>query len=91
MKVFQEMNYLDKEYLVGWEEIRAALRDVEKLRQSGKNAKVEIINSINTNTLRITLRSIKELDEYLNSHLRRLILDGAKEDTSSVSGRINFS
>ena len=85
--MFQEMKDLD-EYLVGWDEIRKALREVEKYRQLGQDAKVEIINSVANTTLRITLRSRKELDEYFNSHLRRLILDDCIEDTSCVSGRI---
>ena len=85
--MFQEMKNLD-EYLVGWEEIRQALKEVEKRRKQGQDAKVEIINSAANTTLRITLRSIKELDEYFKSHLRRLILDDCVEDTSCVSGRI---
>ncbi|MBN2229614.1 MAG: hypothetical protein JW779_08455 [Candidatus Thorarchaeota archaeon] len=82
------MKDLNENYMIGWEEVRMALREVERLRESGQDAKVEVINSIATTKLRITLRSEKELEEYFNSHLRRMILDGLVEDSSNVSGRI---
>jgi len=86
--MFQRIENVDEQYLSGWKDVRIALERVEKMRQAGKDARVEIINSVANTTLRITLRSIKELDEYFNSHLRRLIIDGLIEDSSCVSGRI---
>ena len=86
--VFQQTKDLKEEYLVGWNEIRAALREVERLREEGYDARVEVINSKASIILRITLRSEKELEEYFKSHLRRMILNGLAEDTSEVSGRI---
>lgn len=71
-----------------WKDVRSALDQVEKIRQTGQDARVEVINAVANTTLRITFRSTKELDEYFNSHLRRLILDGFTEDSSCVSGRI---
>lgn len=89
--MFQGIANVDEEYLVGWNEIRVALRRVEKLRREGKDARVEVINSMGNTTLRVTLRSERELEEYFNSHLRRLILNGLAEDRSCVSGRILVS
>jgi hypothetical protein len=89
--MFQEIQDSNEEYLVGWKEIRNALRRVEVLRESGQNAKVEIINSMGNTTLRVTLRSENELEEYFNSHLRQLILNGLAEDNTCVSGRIVLS
>jgi hypothetical protein len=89
--MFQRTANVDEEYLVGWNEIRVALRSIEKLRRKGKNARVEIINSMGNTTLRVTLRSENELEDYFNSHLRRLILNGLTEDRFCVSGRILVS
>jgi hypothetical protein len=82
---------VEEPFLSGWNEVRTALEQVERIRQTGKDARLEIINSVANTTLRITLRSTKELDEYFNSHLRRLILDGLMEDSSCVSGKIVIS
>jgi hypothetical protein len=86
--MFQGTENANEEYLVGWSEVRTALRRVEMLRKGGLDARVEIINSMGNTTLRLTLRSEYELEEYFNSHLRRLILNGLIEDTSCVSGRV---
>jgi len=91
--VLHELENLDGQdghYLEGWEEIRSALEHIEVIRRSGRNAKVEIENSNADTKLKITLRSIDELDEYFNSHLRQLILQGMNEDTSIVIGRIHL-
>jgi len=86
--VFQRIENVDEQYLSGWRDVRAALERVEKIRQTGQDARVEIINAVANTTLRITLRSTRELDEYFNSHLRQLVLNGLTEDSSCVSGRI---
>ena len=86
--MFHEIEILDGQYLEGWEEIRSALEHVETIRRNGVNAKVEIENSNVDTKLKVTLRSTGELDAYLNSHLRQLILQGMTEDTSRVIGRI---
>ena len=86
--MFQRIENVDEQYLSGWRDVRAALERVEKIRQTGQDARVEIINAVANTTLRITLRSTRELDEYFNSHLRQLVLNGLTEDSSCVSGRI---
>ncbi|MGY5872689.1 MAG: hypothetical protein RTV72_10620 [Candidatus Thorarchaeota archaeon] len=86
----QRIEDLDGHNLSGWEEIRSALEHVEVIRRNGKKAKVEIENSNADTKLKITLRSTEELDEYFNSHLRQLILQGQTEDTTVVTGRIHL-
>lgn len=88
--MFQRIEDLDGHYLIGWEEIRSALEHVESIRRNGQEAKVEIENSNTDTKLRFTLRSTDELDEYFNSHLRKLILHGLVEDTTVVTGRIHL-
>ncbi len=88
--MLHQLENLDGHYLEGWEEIRSALEHVEVIRRNGKKAKVEIENSNADTKLKITLRSTDELDEYFNSHLRQLILQGLSEDTTVVTGRIHL-
>lgn len=88
--MLHQLENLDGHYLEGWEEIRSALEHVEVIRRNGKKAKVEIENSNADTKLKITLRSTEELDEYFNSHLRQLILQGLSEDTTIVIGRIHL-
>lgn len=88
--MFQYIEDLDEHNLIGWEEIRSALEHVESIRREGQKAKVEIENSNTDTILRFSLRSTDELDEYFNSHLRQLILQGLIEDTTVVTGRIHL-
>jgi hypothetical protein len=88
--MFQRIEDLDGHYLEGWEEIRTALEHVEAIRRNGIPAKVEIENANADTKLKITLRSTDELDEYFNSHLRMLILQGQLEDTMTVKGIIHL-
>jgi len=88
--VLHQFENLDGHYLEGWEEIRSALEHIETIRRCGMNAKVEIENSNADTKLKITLRTTDELNEYFNSHLRQLILQGLNEDTSVVIGRIHL-
>jgi len=88
--VFQHTEDLDEHNLIGWEEIRSALEHVESIRREGREAKVEIENSNTDTILRFSLKSTDELDEYFNSHLRQLILQGLIVDTTTVTGRIHL-
>ena len=70
--------FLNKTLTV-WEDIRNALAIVEELRKgpSHSNARVEVYhNSENQVGLKVTLRSVRELDEYLNSRFNRMLLEG---------------
>jgi hypothetical protein len=70
--------FLDKTLTV-WEDIRNALAIVEELRkqQSHSNARVEMYQLSENSSLKVTFKSVRELDEYLNSRFRRMPLEGA--------------
>jgi hypothetical protein len=65
--------------LTVWEDIRNALAIVEELRKgpSHNNARVEVYqHSENQVSLKVTFRSVRELDDYLNSRFNRMLLEG---------------
>lgn len=86
--MFLQNDSIDPHYLSGWEEIRSALERVEEFRKQGRDAKVEITNSNADTILRITLRSIDELEQYFRSNLRKLLLQGADKDLSIAFGKL---
>jgi hypothetical protein len=67
--------------LSGWEDIRKALEEVEKLRKQGLDARVEIVDSRDPSGIRVTLRSFKELQEYISHRFSRMLMTGI---TSSI-------
>ena len=70
--------FLDKTLTV-WEDIRNALTIVEERRKgpTHNNARVEVYqHNEDKVSLKITFRSVRELDEYLNSRFRRMLLEG---------------
>ena len=70
--------FLNKTLTV-WEDIRNALAIVEELRKgpTHSNARVEVYQqNENQIGLKVTFRSVRELDEYLNSRFNRMLLDG---------------
>lgn len=70
--------FLNKTLTV-WEDIRNALAIVEELRKepSHRNSRVEVYHyNENKVGLKVTLRSVQELDEYLNSRFNRMLLEG---------------
>ncbi len=62
--------------LSGWEEIRKALEEVEAIRKQGLDARVEIIDCRDTSGLRVTLRSFKELQEYISHRFSKMLMTG---------------
>jgi hypothetical protein len=62
--------------LVGLDEIRVALKGVEELRQNGIDARVEILDDVNDSVLQVTLRSFKELQEFITQRYSRMLVDG---------------
>ena len=73
--------FLDKTLTV-WEDIRNALAIVEELRNGPiySNARVEVYqHSEDKVSLKVTFRTVRELDEYLNSRFNRMLLDGVGE------------
>lgn len=70
--------FLDKTLTV-WEDIRNALAIVEELHKEPPhcNARVEVFqHNENKASLKITFRSVRELDEYPNSRFNRMLLEG---------------
>ncbi|MFW9957610.1 MAG: hypothetical protein ACFFCT_06030 [Candidatus Odinarchaeota archaeon] len=68
--------YLTKAELIGLDEIRVALKEVEKLRQNGIDARVEILDCDDDSSLRVTLRSFSELQEFITQRYSRMLTDG---------------
>lgn len=62
--------------LSGWEEIRKALEEVEELRKQGFDARVELVDCRDSSGLRVTLRSFKELQEYISYRFSRMLMTG---------------
>jgi hypothetical protein len=62
--------------LIGLDEIRVALREVEELRLKGINARVEILDGEDDLSLRIHLTSFKELQEFITHRYSRMLVDG---------------
>lgn len=62
--------------LSGWDEIRKALEEVEELRKQGLDARVEIVDIRDTSGLRVTLRSFKELQEYISHRFSKMLMTG---------------
>lgn len=67
--------------LSGWAEIRKALEEVEELRKNGRNAHVEVVDCSDPTGVRVTLRSFKELQEYISYRFSRMLMTGI---TSSI-------
>lgn len=68
--------------LIGWDDIRRALGVVEELRNEEPytNARIEVYqHGANQMRLKVTLRSVQELDDYLNSRFRRVLQEEMRE------------
>lgn len=64
--------------LVGWEDIRDSLSFVEKLRKQGthNHARIEVYEYSENSSLKVTFRAVAELDSYLQSRFRIMLLAG---------------
>ncbi len=64
--------------LVGWEEIRDSLSLVEKLRTQGthNHARIEVYEYSENSRLKVTFRAVAELDSYLQSRFKIMLLAG---------------
>jgi hypothetical protein len=71
----QQSSKLIKSELTGLDEIRVALKHVEKLCLEGVDARVEVFDNEESSHLRVTLRSFKELQEYVTHRYSRLLVD----------------
>jgi hypothetical protein len=63
--------------LTGWEEIRQALVFVDSLPEEQRNgARVEVYEHSQESSVKVSFRSLQELDEWLKIRLRRQLLKG---------------
>lgn len=62
--------------LSGWDEIRKALVEVEELRKNGLDARVEVVDCRDPTGVRVTLRSFKELQEFISYRFSRMLVTG---------------
>jgi hypothetical protein len=71
-----EGHHLLGKTITGWEEIRQALEFVEGLRkqQEHADARIELYEISEESSLIVTLRSVRELDDFRESRLRKRLL-----------------
>ncbi len=71
------LHFLLGKTLVGWEEIRDGLSFVEGLQKQGthRHARIEVYEYSESSNLKVTFRTVLELDRYIQSRLRRLFLE----------------
>jgi hypothetical protein len=74
----ESLQFLLGKTLVGWEEIRQALEFVEEHRKHGTHShvRIEVYEYSESSNLRVTFRTVSELDEYLQSRFRSMLLKG---------------
>ena len=72
------LQFLLGKTLVGWEEIRQALEFVEEHRKHGihSHVRIEVHEYSENSNLKVTFRTVSELDEYLHSRFRGMLLKG---------------
>jgi hypothetical protein len=71
-----QSSYLAEAELIGLDAIRVALKGVEELRKEGIDARVEILDGEDDSVLRVSLRSFKELQEFITNRYSRMLVDG---------------
>ena len=74
--VLDQSLHLAVSELTGLDEIRVALKGVEELRREGIDARVEILDSEDDSSLRIPLRSFKDLQEFITQRYSRMLVTG---------------
>jgi hypothetical protein len=70
----QSSNLVDPE-LTGLDAIRVALKGVEEMRQKGIDARIEILDG-DRSIPQVSLRSFKELQEFITNRYSRMLVDG---------------
>ena len=72
------LQFLLGKTLVGWEEIRQALEFVEEQRKHRihSHLRIEVYEYSENSNLKVTFRTVSELDEYLHSRFRGMLLKG---------------
>ncbi|MFX1485084.1 MAG: hypothetical protein ACFFCP_18040 [Promethearchaeota archaeon] len=75
------LRFLLRKTLVGWEEIRDGLSFVERLRKKGLNnhMRLEVYEYSENSNVKVTFRTVSELDGYQQSRFRSMLLEGLGE------------
>jgi len=71
-----QSSYLKEAVLTGLDEIRIALKEVEELKRKGIDARVEILDDENGLGICATLRSFRELQEFITQRYSRMLTEG---------------
>ncbi|MHA2024145.1 MAG: hypothetical protein ACTSWQ_10840 [Candidatus Thorarchaeota archaeon] len=71
--------------LTGWEEIRQALVFVDSLPDEERNgARVEVYEHSQESSVKVSFRSLEELDEWLKLRFRKQLLKGNDSPSSKI-------
>ena len=71
--------------LTGWEEIRQALIAVERLPAGERNGvRVEVYEHSKESSVKVSFRSLKELEDWLKMRFRKQLLKGEKSPSSKI-------
>ncbi|MHA1613772.1 MAG: hypothetical protein ACTSYJ_02940, partial [Candidatus Thorarchaeota archaeon] len=71
--------------LAGWEEIRQALAFVDSLPEEKRNgARVEVYEYSEESSVKVSFRSLEELDEWLKMRFRKQLLKGNDNPSSKI-------
>lgn len=71
----QQSSKIMESELTGLDEIRVALKRVEELRLEGIDARIEVLIDEESSHLTVTLRSFKDLQEYITRRYSRLLVN----------------
>ncbi len=62
--------------LVGLDEIRKAMAEVEDLRRNGINARIEVEDKIGKSSIKVLLYSSDELQVFISHRFSRMLVNG---------------
>lgn len=71
-----QSSYLREAELTGLDEIRVALKEIEELRLKGIDARVEILDDKDGSGPYVTLKSFRELQEFITQRYSRMLTEG---------------
>lgn len=71
-----QSSILKEAELTGLDEIRVALKDLEELKRKGLDARIEILDNEGGSGICATLRSFRELQEFITQRYSRMLTEG---------------
>ena len=87
----QSIQELKGKNLIGWEEIRSALQLVERYRESEQHTdvRVEVYDHSGESSPKVSFRSLQELDDYLRSSFRMMLIKDGPESELDVMAEVH--